>query len=98
MEVLMLVRFPWLQEQIFKMVLRGHIDFKTDPWPKLSESAKDLVRRLLEQDPTKRATSQVRAGVVTLAATSTLNRARCMWHCEGGVGSRHTGDWLRRER
>jgi hypothetical protein len=48
-----------VQEQIFKMVLRGHIDFKTDPWPKLSESAKDLVRRLLEQDPTKRATSQV---------------------------------------
>lgn len=23
-------------EQIFKMVLRGHIDFKTDPWPKIS--------------------------------------------------------------
>jgi hypothetical protein len=47
-----------LQEQIFKMVLRGHIDFKTDPWPKLSEAAKDCVRRLLEQDPTKRATTQ----------------------------------------
>ena len=31
------------------MVLRGHIDFKTDPWPKLSDAAKDCVKRLLEQ-------------------------------------------------
>ncbi len=46
------------QEQIFKMVLRGHIDFKTDPWPKLSDAAKDCVRILLEQDPGKRATAQ----------------------------------------
>uniref|UniRef100_A0A7S0RNC7 Calcium-dependent protein kinase n=1 Tax=Chlamydomonas leiostraca TaxID=1034604 RepID=A0A7S0RNC7_9CHLO len=46
------------EEQIFKMVLRGHIDFKTDPWPKISEAAKDCVRRLLEQDPAKRATTQ----------------------------------------
>ena len=38
-----------MQEQIFKMVLRGHIDFKTDPWPKISDAAKDCVKRLLEQ-------------------------------------------------
>lgn len=31
------------------MVLRGHIDFKTDPWPKLSDTCKDCVKRLLEQ-------------------------------------------------
>lgn len=40
------------------MVLRGNIDFKTDPWPRLSEAAKDCVKKLLEQDPTKRATAQ----------------------------------------
>lgn len=45
------------EEQIFKMVLRGHIDFKTDPWPTISDAAKDCVRRLLEQDPSKRATT-----------------------------------------
>lgn len=39
------------------MVLRGHIDFKTDPWPTISDAAKDCVRRLLEQDPSKRATT-----------------------------------------
>jgi serine/threonine protein kinase len=37
------------EDQIFKMVLKGHIDFKTDPWPKISEAAKDCVRRLLDQ-------------------------------------------------
>ncbi|KAF5832485.1 hypothetical protein DUNSADRAFT_11607 [Dunaliella salina] len=46
------------EEQIFKMVLKGHIDFKTDPWPKLSDSCKSCVRALLEQDPKKRATAQ----------------------------------------
>ncbi|GAX79943.1 hypothetical protein CEUSTIGMA_g7383.t1 [Chlamydomonas eustigma] len=45
------------EEQIFKMVLRGHVDFKTDPWPKLSEAAKDCVKKLLEQDVSKRATA-----------------------------------------
>lgn len=45
------------EEQIFKMVLKGNVDFKTDPWPKLSESAKDCVRKLLEQDTAKRYTS-----------------------------------------
>jgi len=45
------------EDQIFKMVLKGHVDFKTDPWPKLSEAAKDCVRRLLDQDPTRRATA-----------------------------------------
>lgn len=43
------------EDQIFKMVLRGHVDFKTDPWPRISDAAKDCVKRLLEQDPTKRA-------------------------------------------
>eukprot|EP00798_Chlamydomonas_sp_ICE-L_P009037 gene9037-16159_t len=45
------------EEQIFKMVLRGNIDFKTDPWPRLSAECKDCVRSLLEQDPSKRASA-----------------------------------------
>lgn len=42
------------EEQIFKMVLKGHVDFGTDPWPKLSSTAKDLVSQLLRMDATKR--------------------------------------------
>lgn len=46
------------EDQIFRMVLKGQIDFKSDPWPKISEAAKDCVRKLLEMDASKRATSE----------------------------------------
>lgn len=39
-------------------ILRGVIDFKREPWPQVSESAKGLVRQMLEQDPKKRLTAQ----------------------------------------
>lgn len=42
------------EEQIFKMVLKGKVDFDTDPWPKISQPAKDLVKQLLTMDPLKR--------------------------------------------
>eukprot|EP01025_Chloroclados_australasicus_P061445 TRINITY_DN80714_c0_g1_i1.p1 TRINITY_DN80714_c0_g1~~TRINITY_DN80714_c0_g1_i1.p1 ORF type:complete len:544 (-),score=79.95 TRINITY_DN80714_c0_g1_i1:307-1764(-) len=45
------------EEQIFKMVLKGHLDFETDPWPQISDAAKDCVRKLLTMDTTKRATA-----------------------------------------
>eukprot|EP00879_Flechtneria_rotunda_P004238 GHRR01004486.1.p1 GENE.GHRR01004486.1~~GHRR01004486.1.p1 ORF type:complete len:457 (+),score=158.20 GHRR01004486.1:244-1614(+) len=46
------------EDQIFKMVLKGAIDFKSEPWPRISDAAKDCVKRLLEMDPTKRATAE----------------------------------------
>ncbi|GFQ03923.1 calcium-dependent protein kinase 10 [Phtheirospermum japonicum] len=39
-------------------ILRGVIDFKREPWPQVSESAKSLVRQMLEPDPEKRFTAQ----------------------------------------
>ena len=42
---------------IFNAILRGHIDFTTDPWPSLSPQAKDLVRRMLNSDPKQRLTA-----------------------------------------
>lgn len=44
------------EEQIFKMVLKGHLDFQTDPWPSISEAAKDCVRKLCDLNPKSRAT------------------------------------------
>ncbi|KAH6768015.1 calmodulin-domain protein kinase 9 [Perilla frutescens var. frutescens] len=52
--------FPFQGETehaIFDAVLRGHVDFKRKPWPSISESAKDLVRRMLTQNPKKRITA-----------------------------------------
>ncbi|XP_054809083.1 calcium-dependent protein kinase 26-like [Prosopis cineraria] len=45
------------EEDIFDEVLRGKLDFSSDPWPKISESAKDLVRKMLNRDPRKRITA-----------------------------------------
>lgn len=39
-------------------ILRGVIDFKREPWPQISDSAKSLVRKMLEPDPRKRLTAQ----------------------------------------
>ncbi|XAR50101.1 Non-specific serine/threonine protein kinase [Bertholletia excelsa] len=39
-------------------ILRGVIDFKREPWPQVSESAKSLVQKMLEPDPRKRLTAQ----------------------------------------
>ncbi|XP_010439398.1 PREDICTED: calcium-dependent protein kinase 15-like [Camelina sativa] len=46
----------WAENEkgIFDEVLKGEIDFKSQPWPSISESAKDLVRKLLTKDPKKR--------------------------------------------
>ena len=39
-------------------ILRGVIDFKREPWPQVSESAKSLVRQMLEPDTEKRLTAE----------------------------------------
>ncbi|CAG7895961.1 unnamed protein product [Brassica rapa] len=42
---------------IFREILQGKLDFETDPWPSISESAKDLTMKMLESDPKKRLTA-----------------------------------------
>lgn len=51
------------EKGIFDAILEGHIDFESEPWPKISNSAKDLVRKMLIQDPKKRITSAQVLGV-----------------------------------
>ena len=42
---------------IFRQILRGKLDLESEPWPSISDSAKDLVRKMLTRDPTKRLTA-----------------------------------------
>ncbi|GLJ54236.1 hypothetical protein SUGI_1163270 [Cryptomeria japonica] len=42
------------EQGIFEQVLEGEIDFKSEPWPHISESAKDLIRKMLDRNPKKR--------------------------------------------
>ena len=55
--------FAWVQSDfvpsesesgIFKQILRGKLDLETEPWPSISDSAKDLVRKMLTRDPKRR--------------------------------------------
>ncbi|KAB1212092.1 Calcium-dependent protein kinase 11 [Morella rubra] len=39
---------------IFRQILQGKLDFESAPWPSISESAKDLIRKMLERDPRRR--------------------------------------------
>ncbi|XP_024390810.1 calcium-dependent protein kinase 2 [Physcomitrium patens] len=45
------------EQGIFDAVLRGHIDFVSDPWPKISSGAKDLVRKMLNMNVKERLTA-----------------------------------------
>ncbi|PIA49209.1 hypothetical protein AQUCO_01300210v1 [Aquilegia coerulea] len=61
------------EKGIFDAVLRGHIDFFSDPWPSISSSAKDLVKKMLRDDPKER-----------VSAIEALNHP---WIKEDGVAS-----------
>lgn len=39
-------------------ILQGVVDFSRDPWPRVSDRAKSLVRQMLEPDPRRRMTAQ----------------------------------------
>ncbi|GAX77412.1 hypothetical protein CEUSTIGMA_g4858.t1 [Chlamydomonas eustigma] len=45
------------EKKIFEAVISKPLDFQSDPWPKISEPAKDCVRRMLQRDPKRRATA-----------------------------------------
>ncbi|KAI3864635.1 hypothetical protein MKX03_009155 [Papaver bracteatum] len=59
------------QQGIFDAVLKGEIDFDSDPWPVISDSAKDLIRKMLCSKPSDRLTA---------------HQVLCHpWICENGV-------------
>ncbi|ERN06720.1 hypothetical protein AMTRI_Chr01g103780 [Amborella trichopoda] len=49
----------WAESEhgIFNAILRGQIDFTSDPWPSISVGAKDLVKKMLNSDPKHRLTA-----------------------------------------
>uniref|UniRef100_A0A7N0V1U6 non-specific serine/threonine protein kinase n=1 Tax=Kalanchoe fedtschenkoi TaxID=63787 RepID=A0A7N0V1U6_KALFE len=45
------------ENDIFEEVLHGDLDFSSNPWPKISPCAKDLIRKMLVRDPKLRITA-----------------------------------------
>ncbi|KAG6537463.1 hypothetical protein ZIOFF_002557 [Zingiber officinale] len=56
------------EQGVAQAILRGVIDFKWEPWPSISDSAKNLVRLMLEPDPKLRLTTKQVLGMFTLAS------------------------------
>ncbi|KAM7265041.1 hypothetical protein ACFE04_002724 [Oxalis oulophora] len=46
------------EQGVAQAIIRSNVDFKRDPWPKVSDNAKDLVRKMLDPDPKRRLTAQ----------------------------------------
>lgn len=46
------------EQGVAQAIIRSVIDFKRDPWPRVSDNAKDLVRGMLNPDPRRRLTAQ----------------------------------------
>jgi calcium-dependent protein kinase len=46
------------EQGVAQAILRGNIDFKREPWPHVSDNAKDLVRQMLQPDPKIRLTAK----------------------------------------
>ena len=67
------------EQGVAQAILRGLIDFKRDPWPNISESAKGLVRQMLEPDPKLRLTAKQVLGIESLCVIHIL-RDRDLLH------------------
>ncbi|KAL2483120.1 Calcium-dependent protein kinase 32 [Forsythia ovata] len=46
------------EQGVAQAIIRSVVDFKRDPWPKVSDRAKDLVKKMLNPDPKQRLTAQ----------------------------------------
>lgn len=46
------------EEGIAQAVVKSVVDFERDPWPRVSNEAKDLVRNMLDPNPYNRLTVQ----------------------------------------
>ncbi|XP_067434969.1 serine/threonine-protein kinase H1-like [Thunnus thynnus] len=61
--------------RLYRSILRGRYSFHGDPWPSVSNLAKDFIQRLLALDPATRLTSDQairHPWVVTMAASSSM--------------------------
>ncbi|KAL7134147.1 hypothetical protein ABFS83_11G007600 [Erythranthe nasuta] len=59
---ILLSGFPpfWAETEqgVAESIIRSVVDFKRDPWPKVSDKAKDLVKKMLNPDTKQRLTAQ----------------------------------------
>jgi calcium-dependent protein kinase len=64
------------EQGVARAILRGNLDLQREPWPRISEGAKSLVRQMLQMDPKKRPTAQQVLGTFPRRPRSRHARAR----------------------
>ncbi|GJU70420.1 calcium-dependent protein kinase 26-like protein [Tanacetum coccineum] len=57
------------ENDVFKEILQGELDFSLDPWPVISESAKDLIKKMLIRDRSRRITANEVLRLFTLGSS-----------------------------
>ncbi|XP_004503020.1 calcium-dependent protein kinase SK5 [Cicer arietinum] len=45
------------EQGIFRQIMQGRLDFQSEPWPGISDSAQDLIRKMLDRNPKTRFTA-----------------------------------------
>lgn len=58
------------EKGIFEAILEGKLDLQSPPWPSISASAKDLIRKMLNMNPQKRITASEALGKFNFARYS----------------------------
>ena len=75
------------EQGVAQAIIRSFIDFKRDPWPRVSNNAKDLVMKMLDPDPKRRLTAQEVIGIalfslmiiIIFGISVVINLSRCFW-------------------
>jgi len=67
------------EQGVARAILRGSLDLQREPWPRISEGAKSLVRQMLQMDPRKRPTAQQVLGT-SLSSSLALLPLPCRLH------------------
>ena len=60
------------EQGVARAILRGNLDLQREPWPRISEGAKSLVRQMLQMDTKKRPTAQQVLGTLFMHAVQDL--------------------------
>ncbi|KAM0990474.1 hypothetical protein FF1_008980 [Malus domestica] len=58
------------EQGVAQAIIRSVVDFKRDPWPLVSDNAKDLVKKILNTDPKRRLTAPEVLGNIILGCKS----------------------------
>jgi serine/threonine protein kinase len=77
------------EQGIFEQVLKSELDFVSDPWPKIAESAKDLLQRTLNSSAAKRLKLIKCCAILGFVKMEWLQTGQVILQCRPGSRTSH---------